>query len=92
MSLDRLFPVSARFNLFVSSLPRHPPLDFFPFLSVGSAKVENFSQLPNKIIFIFSFPFSFCFSIFRFFRRLPVPSEPGCKGSDLFLFRKFILK
>ena len=56
MSLDRLFPVSARFNLFVSGLPRHPPLDFFPFLSVGSAKVENFFGLPNKIIFIFFVP------------------------------------
>ncbi|MFW0714211.1 hypothetical protein, partial [Pedobacter sp. N23S346] len=47
-------------------------LIFFPFLSVGSAKVEIFSQLPNKIWFyFFSWYFLFCLSICRPFNQLP---------------------
>ncbi|MFW0718039.1 hypothetical protein, partial [Pedobacter sp. N23S346] len=57
-------------------------LIFFPFLSVGSAKVEIFSQLPNKIWFyFFSWYFLFCLSICQSFNQHPLPSEAGCKDS-----------
>ena len=55
-SLDRL-PRVPPVSIFFFLSFRHPPFRLsFPFVSVGSAKVGIFSQLPNKIIFIFSAP------------------------------------
>ena len=45
------------FNLVFIIVMTSATWSFFPFLSVGSAKVEIFSQLPNKINFIFSLLF-----------------------------------
>jgi hypothetical protein len=66
---------------------------FLPFLIVGSAKVRIFFKLPNKINFIFSSLFfpspSFQYAGFKAAFR---SSEPGCKGSNLFLFRNIYFK
>jgi hypothetical protein len=73
---------------------RHPPFrSFLPFLIVGSAKVRIFFKLPNKINFIFQ-AFFFSFPSFQYagFKAAFRSSEPGCKGSNLFLFRNIYFK
>jgi hypothetical protein len=66
---------------------------FSPFLSVGSAKVRIFSEIPNKINFIF-LPFFSSFPLFQYasLKLAFRPSEPGCKGSNLFFSRNIYFK
>jgi len=87
-------PYFSPVSIFFICLPRHPPPGLFlPFLSVGSAKVGIFFELPNKIIFIFSAHSCFLFTIsIRRISSAPIPSGTGCKGNNLFAPRKLYFK
>ncbi len=72
---------------------RHPPFWFvIPFVSVGSAKVGIFFELPNKIIFIFrSF---FLIPSFQYADVIQLSALPNraAKVAIFFSYAIFILK
>jgi hypothetical protein len=59
------FPCFGLFNLVLFAFRNIRCSAFLPFLSVGSAKVRIFSEIPNKINFIF-LPFFSSFPLFQY--------------------------